>query len=390
MSSINQSSPTKIAFCVTDLDPGGAERALVHLVTRLNRERWEPRVYCLGRPGALVPKLTQAGIQTVCLNATYWSGVTTVWKLKRELQSFQPNLIQTFLFHANLAGRVAAWLAEIPICVSGIRVAERRRKIYLSLDRWTDRLVTTHVCVSRAVARFSETIGRLPANKLAVIPNGIEFETFANATPLAIDSLVPFPIALNVDRNRPGNDQPHHQTWCTAGRLDTQKDPWTLLETVRKLLPDHPNLQLLWAGDGPLRNAMQNWITQHGLGKTIHLLGWRADIPQLMRACQGFVLTSRWEGMPNVLLEAMAAGLPVISTRVEGADELIMDGVTGWLVPISDTSALAHTWSECLRSPERLQDVASRGQDHVRDHYSWEKMSQSYERLYERLLATTE
>jgi glycosyltransferase involved in cell wall biosynthesis len=361
----------KIAFCITDLDPGGAERALVQLVTRLDLQRWQPRVYCLGKRGSLVDVLEAAEIPTVCLGARRWWQASIVWRLYRHLRSFQPRILQTFLFHANLAGRVGGWMAGVPHRISGIRVAERRRKTYLWLDRWTESLVEQQVCVSQSVQQFSRQDGRLSPDKLTVIPNGVDFEKFSLAQPLDLSA---WGMTNELD------------VWVTAGRLDPQKGPYVLFDAVRRLAPTHPRLRLLWAGAGPLRDELQAWIYSQKLQHVIQLIGWQDDLPGLLRAAQGFVLASQWEGMPNVILEALAAGVPTLSTRVEGVEEIIQDGTTGWLAPVGDSVEFARVWSQILDNPERRRSVAVAGQRHVRLNCSWEQMAQRYVALYEQML----
>src|SRR5262249_49760711 len=137
----------RIAFCITDLDPGGAERALAQLVTRLDRGRWDPAVFCLSSGGALADALKRAAGPGVCLGARRSQPVRVLWRLARELRRFRPEILQTFLFHANLAGRIAARMAGVRHVVSGIRVAEKRSPVPLWLDRWTNKLVRLNVCV---------------------------------------------------------------------------------------------------------------------------------------------------------------------------------------------------------------------------------------------------
>lgn len=359
----------RIAFCITDLDPGGAERALVQLVTRLDRTQFEPHVICLAPPGKLTEPLQTAKIPVICLGARRWWDVSLFWKLSRELKRLQPALLQTFLFHANLAGRLAGWRARVPHIVSGIRVAEQRRNLYLKLDRWTESLVEQHICVSQAVADYSRDRGGLDPTKLRVIPNGVDYETFSTAAPRDLS-----PWKITAD----------DEVWVTVGRLDTQKGPWDLLAAVEKLHQRHSHLKLLWAGEGPLRQQMQVWINQHGLHDAIQLIGWQDDIPGLLRAARGFVLGSHWEGMPNVVLEAMAAGLPVISTNVEGVSEIITAGETGWLV--NDGQDFASCWDTVLKDRTAARQIAAAGQQRVRDRFTWDAMARRYTDLYHELL----
>ncbi len=359
----------QLAFCITDLDPGGAERALVQLVTRLDRQRFEPHVICLSSPGRLVTTLQAANVPVKCLGARGWWDAGSLWRLSRELKQLRPVLLQTFLFHANLAGRLAGWRARVPHIVSGIRVAERRRNAYLRLDRWTESLVERHVCVSQAVADYSRDYGGLDPRKLHVIPNGVDYECFATAAPLDLSR---WKISAG------------DVVWVTVGRLDLQKGPWDLLQAVEKLHPSHPQLKLLWAGEGPLRKEMQQWIASHHLQEVIQLIGWQDDIPGLLRAARGFVLSSHWEGMPNVVLEALAAGLPVISTKVEGVSEIISHGETGWLV--GDAKDFSTGWAQVLMDPAESARIAAAGQQRVREYFTWDAMAGKYMDLYEEIL----
>lgn len=361
--------PITIAFCITDLDPGGAERALVQLVIRLDRNRFEPHVICLSPPGQLVDTLRAADVRVTCLNVRRRWDLFVVWRLFRELRRIRPTILQTFLFHANLAGRIAAWLARVPHVVCGIRVAEKRRNSYLRLDRLTEWMVEKQVCVSEAVREHSLTYGGLNPQKLVVIPNGVDYEKFSSAAPIDFS---------------PWKIEPTDHVWVTVGRLDPQKGPWDLLDAVEKLHANHPRLKLLWAGRGPLQADMQRWIDDHGLQDTIHLVGWQDNIPGLLKAANGFVLCSHWEGMPNVVLEAMAAGLPVISTNVEGVAEIIDDGKTGWIVKSDED--FSNRWDAVLQYPDASSRIAAAGQQKVRQHFSWDAMAEKYMGLYEVLI----
>ncbi len=173
-----------IALIITDLDVGGAERCLVELATRLDPGRFRPVVYCLAAEpsperDACLKALKAADIQVHCLGGgRNWQFPVVVRRLKQLLRAQNPELAQTFLFHANIVGRIAARRAGVPKVVSGIRVAQRRPRWRLWLDRWTDGLVDRHVCVSEAVAQFAAREARLPPKKLVVIPNGVDLARF--------------------------------------------------------------------------------------------------------------------------------------------------------------------------------------------------------------------
>ncbi len=363
--------PTRIAFCITELDPGGAERMLVELVTRLNRQRWMPHVFCLSGPGQLVESLAASNVEVTCLGAKSCWQIGVVWRLAAELRKFRPALLQCVLFHANIVGRLAGWWAGIPRIICGIRVAERRSRWPLWLDWLTQGFVDHNVCVSRAVAEFSILDGGLERSKVCSISNGVNFERFATATAVARE-------ALGFS-----NDAP---LVIFVGRLDPQKAPLILLDAFEHLLQRHPSWQLLLVGDGPLRNEITNWITKRGLVRSIRLTGRQSNVPQLLKGADCLVLPSLWEGMPNIVLEAMAAGLPVVVSRVEGTDELVRPEETGLLVEPNSVSDLERQIEVMLTDSELAQRLAKNAQLTVREWFTLDAMVASYEQLFIQVL----
>ncbi len=308
-------SPVRVAFCITELEPGGAERCLVELATRLDRRRFEPVVYCLGprpagNPISLVERLEAAGVAVHCFGARRPLALPGLLRrLRRQMQLDRPRLVQTFLFHANVLGAWAARGAGVPHVVSGIRVAERHSAWHLLVAQCADRWVDRHVCVSRSVRDFSVTQGRLRFDKLVVIPNAVDVERFAGAPAVSRSE-------LGVDGRA--------RLIAYVGRLDRQKGVRWLVEAIQGVLNEHADVELVMVGDGPERMALERFCAARTPGR-VHFLGTRADVPEILAAADLLVLPSRWEGMPNVVLEAMAAGLPVVATDVEGVREAL-----GW------------------------------------------------------------
>jgi glycosyltransferase involved in cell wall biosynthesis len=207
-----------------------------------------------------------------------------------------------------MAGRLAGRLAGVPIIVSGIRVAEREKHWHVRLERLTRGLVTHHVCVSQAVAEFSRREARLRHETVTVIPNGVDVDRFANAERLSNDEL----------------GVPPDTRWMIAvGRLHPQKGHLQLVDAVAPLLRAHPQWRLMIVGDGPLRTDLERRVAELECHEQVALLGFRNDVPRLLKTADVLVLPSLWEGLPNVVLEAQAASLPVIAHDVEGIRELI-------------------------------------------------------------------
>jgi len=366
-------TPIRIAFCITELDPGGAEQTLVQLVTRLDRSEWEPQVFCLGPEGALVQPIRDAGIPIMCFGATGIVDSFVVFRLASQLEKFRPAVLQSFLFHANIMGRIAAKLSRVPVVVSGIRVAERRSRWPLRIDRWTNSLVDQNVAVSQSVANFTIDSANLSEKKVTVIPNGVDCRRFKAAIPT--DLISEFGI--------PADDR----VLLFVGRLEHQKAPELLMQSAPSILTEFNDCHLLLVGEGPMATELAEEAKLSAFSHRIHFAGRRKDVPSLMRASTLLLSPSRWEGMPNVVLEAMAAGLPVVATDVEGVAELIEDSVSGWLVGPNSAQKFASALIEVLKTPHNLPHVATTAQTIVSERFTYEAMTQRYTSLYRDLLS---
>ncbi len=366
-------APTRIAFCITELDAGGAERILAELATGLDRAEWEPRVFALGPPGPYASVIRDAGVPVECFDGLYaWDAPRVLWRLRRALRAFRPAILQTFLFHANIIGRIAGWSAGVPRILSGVRVAERRSRFYGRIDRWTNGLVDRNVCVSRGVAEYCERECGFDPRKTVVIPNGVAARLFGSAT--ACDW-----STLQVPTGR--------RVILTIGRLDPQKGLDDLLRAFRRVCDHHGDVHLVIVGEGPERARLEALTTELKLSACVTFTGRRSDVAALLSGATLFVLASRWEGMANVLLEAMAAARPIIATAVEGTAELIIENVTGWLVPAGDPAALNVAITHVLDDPEHAAVVGCAAQGVVSKQFTTESMVARYAALYRELIS---
>lgn len=364
--------PVPVALVITELDVGGAERALVSLATGLDRSRWEPTVIALGPEAPLAGPIRGAGVPVECLGVDRGRPIRGVLRLASALKAIRPRLVQSFLFHANVACRLAAPMAGSPPVVGGIRVAERGRRWHLAADRATSRLSAGSVCVSEGVRRFSVEVAGLDPGRLVVIPNGIDPGPIDEAPAVPRGSIgVPDDAVLAL----------------FVGRLDPQKDVPTLLEAASVVAPGRPDWHLAIVGDGPDRGLLVGSPAASRIpAGRLHWLGRRGDVPGLLKASDLLVLPSRWEGMPNVVLEAMAARRAVVATRVEGTEDLVLPGRTGWLVPPGDPGALASALREAAADPARRGSLGEAGRARVERHFSRAAVVRAYEDLWSRVL----
>lgn len=360
--------PIRVGFCITDLDIGGAEQALVELVLRLDRDRFQPHVVCLGEQGVLADRLVESSVPVVALGAKSARDFGVLWRLIGVWRAWRPDVVQTFLFHANVAGRLAArWLGIRPV-FSGMRVAEREQSWHVWLDRMTSQWVARYVCVSNGVAEHCRVAHGTAAERVVVIPNGVDVARFeqgprADLAALGIPATAPVFIAI--------------------GRLEAQKGIADLLLATDRLFTTRGDAHLLIVGDGSQRPLVDEWRARSPHRERVHMLGWRPDIPDLLRASTALVLASHWEGMPNVVLEAMAARRPVVATDAEGVAELVRSGETGLIVPRRQPQELAAAMQTLLELPDQGRAWGAAGHARVHCEFSWDIMAARYAALYE-------
>jgi len=346
------------------------------LVTRLDRQRFDPTVYCLGpRPEgnacSLVETLERSGV-----GVRYFGARRTiefprvVLSLRRHFAVERPRIVQAFLFHANVAATLAARLSGVPHMVTGIRVDEPHRRWRLALSGSIDRWVERHVCVSRAACDFSLRRAGLPQGKLVVIPNGVDVDRFAGAPPSSLESL---------------GVRPDRRIITFIGRLDEQKGLAWLVDLMPRIFARLSGHDLLLVGSGPQRALLERLVADRGLSERVHFAGFREDVPGILAASDLLVLPSRWEGMPNVILEAMASGKPVVASDVEGVAEALGEGASPQTVPAGDAEGFVHKVLTNVTDARLRALLGEQNQARARDVFGLQAMVDAYERLYQSL-----
>ena len=365
-----------VAFCITELEVGGAERCLVELATRFDRGRFTTSVACLGpRPrgqrGPLADQLDAAGVPVRYFDARGISSAARVLRqLRRHWQASKPNIVQTFLFHANVLGAIAARRAIVPTIVTGLRVAEPHRRWRRPIERIAGRLADRHVAVSEGVARFArEKIG-LPAEKIVVIPNGVVIPN----EPVAAANL----SQLGVPSGR--------RAITFVGRLDEQKGIGWLVEQSPEMMNRLPSHDLLIVGTGPLAEQLRGRAIRLGVGERVHFCGWRNDVPAILAASDLLLVPSQWEGMPNVVLEAMAAARPVMAFNVEGMCDALGGDASRQLVPAGDRTEFIERTIEIASDATLQENFGQLNRSRAESRLSIQTMVGGYEQLYLKLL----
>ena len=367
------SRPTPIAFGITELNIGGAEKSLVEIVTRLDPSRWSPSVVSLQPLGPLTAPLRDAGIEVQTLDMHgAWDSIRAYYRWKEILKRKQPAVLVTFLFHANLLGRHSARAAKVPVHVSGIRVAERAAKWHLALDRWTKRSSDRYVCVSQSVADFTCRSLHASSKYVTVIPNGVDL------------SRVDMETTLNVEQWGIASDE---LVLVAIGRLSTQKGPDVLIHALARIrsLVERHHVRLVFVGDGPMKEGLFTLAAKLDLSPFVVFVGHQAKPFAWLKRSDGLVLASRWEGMPNVVLEAMAASRAVIATDVDGTPELVVPNETGWLVPPDDPAALADAITDWIQNGMKRESYGQAGRARVEQNFTIEETVANWDRLLSEL-----
>jgi glycosyltransferase involved in cell wall biosynthesis len=364
--------PHSILFLITGLFPGGAETQLLLLAQELASRGWKPTVVSMISEGPLQATLEASGIKVSSLGMR--RGVPdprAVLRMSGILRAEAPDILHTHMVHANLLGRVSRLFAPVPVVISTAHsVTEGARWKELAY-RVTDRLTDLTTIVSGAAAKRYIRIGAVPSNKLKVVPNGVPLQTFQ----CDAETRARMRKSLGVE---------DRFTWLAVGRLDIPKDYPNLLAAIARL---SKGSILLIAGDGPLRESIERFATDVGISDRIRFLGILRDIPALMTAADAYVMSSAWEGLPMVLLEASASALPIVATDVGGNSEIVLEGINGFLVPAKSPEALAEAMLRIEQlSTESRRSLGLAGREHVAKHYSLPSVVDQWEQIYESLL----
>lgn len=353
-------SPARVVFLLQDLKFGGTQRQTLELARRLDREKFQVEVWLLMAGDDLAPVAVNWGIPLVWLSRRDWVGPAGLLQLWRRLRGTSIDLMMLLTAVPNIWGKLLGRLAGVPIIVSNCRGGAPQRQH----EAWLWPLAHHIICNSPAEADTLTGSYGIPAERVTVILNGVDQEFCQSARGAPSGP----PLILSV------------------GRLEPAKDQKTLIEAFRLIAADHPEAQLRLVGNGALRETLISLVARYDLAGRVQVLPGRPDLRSLFQEAAVFALSSLEEGLPNVVLEAMVAGLPVVVTRVGGLPEVVRPGRTGWLVPPGDVPALAAALSHLLSDPETSQAFGRAGREQAVREFSLASMVRSHEEIFMNLV----
>lgn len=363
----------RILHVIATLDRGGAEKQLALLATHLPRDEFDVHVCALTRGGPLEGELRDAGIPVSILGKRWKYDPLAWWTLRRHICELKPDLVQTWLFTANAYGRTAACSAGVRRIVASEHCVDLWKSGgHLAIDRRLARKTDAVVGVSHAVTEFYRQQG-IPPEKLHTIHYGI-----APAAPSCVshDALCD-ELALPRGSRLIG----------AIGRLWHQKRIKDLIWATDLLKVIRDDVHLLIIGDGPLRDSLEQFRDDCVIEDKVHFLGQRHDVARLLPHFDLLWLASSYEGLPNVVMEAMAAGVPVVATDIPGTTELVTHDQTGFLVPVGDRAGLARFAEKILSDSPLRERLAAAGKARIAAEFSVERCVEKYSQLYRQLLA---
>jgi glycosyltransferase involved in cell wall biosynthesis len=353
--------PVRLIFLLQDLKFGGTQRQTLELARRLDPARFQVEIWLLAAGEEMAPAARSYGIPLVRLGRRQRVGPAALARLGRRLQNQPIAVLMTLTVVPNIWGRVLGRLARVPVIVGNCRGGGAPRRQH---ERWLWPLAHHILCNSQALKSVLTDRCGVPETRLTTIPNGVDTDYFQ---PAASPDAGP-PRVLSVARMVPDKD---HETLLTAFRL-----------TARAI----PAAELWLVGDGPGLAEVQEQARQLGLSHRVRFLPSREDLRPLLHQASLLVLSSKTEALPNVILEAMAAGLPVVATGVGGVPELVVPGLTGWLVNPGDALGLAAAMGQVLVDPDTRQAFGRAGRRRAQQEFSLESMTRRYEAVLDRLL----
>ncbi len=354
--------PARVVFLLEDLLYGGTQRQALELARRLDKSRFAVELWVLRRGDDLLPVAKEYGLPVTYLSRAGWVDPKSLLRLGRRLWTNPPDILMLLTVIPNIWGRLLGRLARVPVIVGNCRGGAAPWRQH---ERVLWPFAHHILCNSQILKDFLVSRYGLPPARLTVVPNGVDTDFF-----------------------KPGNNgRPEGpQVVLSVARLVPDKDHDTLLAAFSRLAGQHPGAELWLVGNGPRRESLEKQARDLGLAGQVKFLPATHDIRKLYHQADIFVLSSVAEALPNVILEAMAAGLPVVATRVGGLPEAVVPEDTGFLVNPRDVAGLTASLARLLDDPETGRSLGRRGRERVLAQFSFEAMVSRHQDVWARLL----
>ena len=347
---------------MASFDPGGTERQMTELIRRVDRSRWTVHVVTFRPHGAWFDRVAEAAESVATFPVASFKSARTVahaWRFARWCREHRIAVVHTAELYSNIFGLPGAAFAGVPVRIGNRReINPDKSGAHIALQRAAYGCAHTIVANSHAaVARLMTE--RVPAQRIALISNGIDADRYLPRSPR-----VPLRRVVMV------------------ANLRAEKGHNVLIDAAAAVLRTYPDARFACVGDGPERDRLIALARDRGVAHAVTFPGHADDVPAVLAASDLFVLPSRSEAFPNAVLEAMAAGLPVVASNVGGIPEIVEDGRTGLLTPTGDPSELADRLLRLMSSPTLADTLGGAARAEIRARFSFDRMVAGFEQLY--------
>jgi glycosyltransferase involved in cell wall biosynthesis len=366
--------PIRILFVVNGFAIGGGELKLLELVSELKKRygnRYRTVVAAVGQSGPLQGSFERTAERTVVFPKNKPYDISQVIRLCRLIREERIDMVQTTLFYADVIGTLAARLSGIKRIISWEAVTQPYGSKRMAAYRLAAKGFRVSVSVSDAIRRQVQAERRVAESKTQTIHYGVDVRKFHPVSGKSARG------TLGIPRDR--------FVFGTIARITEQKGHRYLLEALPEIVRKCPAVLFLFAGDGPLRESLESKAAALGVRHHVRFLGYRSDVVALMSAFDAFVLPSLYEGLPNVVLEAMACGKPVVATAVDGTPEAVVHGQTGLLVPPKNPTALCEAVLRLCQSPHLMKTMGENGRRRATERFGLDQQIPAFDALYRKL-----
>ncbi len=357
--------PARLVFLLQDLKFGGTQRQTLELARRLDPAQFRPEIWLLAGGDDLTPLARDWGLPLTWLSRQEQVGPRALMNLWRRLRRGGLDLLVLLTVVPNIWGRIMGRLARVPIIVGNCRGGGSPRR---QGERWLWPLADHIICNSAALKGALTRRYGVPEGRLSLILNGVDTDYFQPA---------------------PNEAGPYPAVVLSVARMVPDKDPANLIRAFALVAADFPRAQLWLVGEGPLLPAIRQMAQESLPPDSFRFMPAQADLRPLFRQAGLLVLSSRTEALPNVVLEAMAAGLPVAATAVGGVPEMVRPDRTGWLAPPRDPAALAAALGRLLANPEKRQAFGLAARQLVLEKFSLDAMVSRHQEVFQELLGNS-
>lgn len=370
---MNTSLPKiNILYLIDNLKLGGAQKIVLTLSEGLDPNKYRIYTISMGERGPFYEKFKERGQYIESLDITSFWKLYRLFKILAFAKKNEVTLIHSFLFYSNFFGRIIGKAGRVPLIICSERATGVwKNRLFRLVEALVKGFADYYTAVSEATKRFMVEKEGIPCEKVVTLYNGVDIrETATDVSRLKLDLGIP----------------PGSKVIGTVGRLADQKGYEYLIKAFKLVNERHKEAVLVIVGGGPLEKSLKDEAVKCSLNDKIVFTGPHKDPSLLMDAMDIYVISSWFEGMSNSLLEAMAKGLPVVATDIDGNREVVVDGETGLLVPPRDEYAIAEALNNLLSGPSVMKAMGLAGKKRIEDRFTTRKMLYNYNDFYTKIL----